>query len=88
MRHLYEKTYEILTIEAFSVIMFMIEIESSLTGITNKMYMDISAEQVEEWNRPGEEDIKTFFLIFRRRKRVHYDRLYPQDWKKMEDTFR
>ena len=35
----------------------MIEIErvSPLTGITNKMYMDISAEQVEEWNRPAGE---------------------------------
>ena len=28
---------------------------SPLTGNVNKMYLDITQEQVEEWNKPGKE---------------------------------
>ena len=28
---------------------------SPLTGNVNKMYLDVSQEQVEEWNKPGKE---------------------------------
>lgn len=35
----------------------MIEVSriSPLTGNVNKMYLDITQEQVEEWNKPGKE---------------------------------
>ena len=54
MRHICaEKHTKCLDNRIWCYNVYMIEIEriSPLTGITNKMYMDISAEQVEEWNR-------------------------------------
>ena len=70
----------------------MIEIErvSPLTGITNKMYMDISAEQVEEWNRPAGERrlVQDIFPNLSEDEREFIMTGYtPQDWKTMEAAF-
>ena len=70
----------------------MIEIErvSPLTGITNKMYMHISAEQVEEWNRPAGERrlVQDIFPNLSEDEREFIMTGYtPQDWKKMEEAF-
>ena len=70
----------------------MIEIErgSPLTGITNKMYMDISAEQVEEWNRPAGERrlVQDIFPNLSEDEREFImTGCTPQDWKKMEEAF-
>ena len=70
----------------------MIEIErvSPLTGITNKMYMDISAEQVGEWNRPAGERrlVQDIFPNLSEDEREFIMTGYtPQDWKKMEEAF-
>ena len=70
----------------------MIEIErvSPLTGITNKMYMDFSAEQVEEWNRPAGERrlIQEIFSNLSEDEREFIQTGYtPSDWKEMEKAF-
>ena len=54
------------------------------------MYMDISAEQVEEWNRPvGERRlIQDIFPNLSEDEREFIMTGYtPQDWKKMEEAF-
>jgi hypothetical protein len=54
------------------------------------MYMDISAEQVEEWNRPAGERrlIQDIFPNLTQDEREFIMTGYtPQDWKKMEEAF-
>ena len=66
----------------------MIEIEriSPLTGNWNKMYVDISQEQIKEWNSPRRERlIQDIFPNLTEDEREFIMTGYtPADWKEME----
>ena len=66
----------------------MIEIEriSPLTGNWNKMYVDISQEQIKEWNSPRRERlIQDIFPNLSEDEREFIMTGYtPADWKEME----
>ena len=66
----------------------MIEIEriSPLTGNWNKMYVDISQEQIKEWNSPRRERlIQDIFPNLSEDEREFIMTGYsPADWKDME----
>lgn len=66
----------------------MIEIEriSPLTGNWNKIYVDISQEQIEEWNSPKRERlIQDIFPNLSEDEREFIMTGYtPADWKEME----
>lgn len=66
----------------------MIEIEriSPLTGNWNKIYVDISQEQIEEWNSPRRERlIQDIFPNLSEDEREFIMTGYtPADWKEME----
>ena len=62
---------------------------SPLTGITNTMYMDISDDQLEEWNDPNRtrlvQDIFTNLTEAEREFIMTGDT--PSEWKEMENAF-
>ena len=69
----------------------MVEVErvSPLTGKTNKMYLDISAEQIEEWNRfPSQRRyIQDIFPNLTQDEREFIMTGYTvSDWKEMEKS--
>ena len=62
---------------------------SPLTGNTNTMYMDISDEQVAEWNNPNRTRlIQDIFANLTEDEREFIQTGYtPSDWKEMEKAF-
>ena len=69
----------------------MVEVErvSPLTGNTNKMYLDITAEQIEEWNRfPSQRRyIQDIFPNLTQDEREFIMTGYTvSDWKEMEKS--
>ena len=70
----------------------MVEIEriSPLTGNWNKMYLDITQEQIAEWNAPANERrlIQDIFPNLSVDEREFIMTGYtPADWKEMEKAF-
>lgn len=69
----------------------MVEVErvSPLTGNTNKMYLDITAEQIEEWNKPPTQRryIQDIFPNLTQDEREFIMTGYTvSDWKEMEKS--
>ena len=69
----------------------MVEVErvSPLTGNTNKMYLDITAEQIEEWNKfPSQRRyIQDIFPNLTQDEREFIMTGYTvSDWKEMEKS--
>ena len=62
---------------------------SPLTGNTNTMYMDISDDQLEEWNDPNRTRlIQDIFTNLTEAEREFIMTGYtPSDWKEMEKAF-
>ena len=62
---------------------------SPLTGITNTMYMDISDDQLEEWNDPNRTRlVQDIFTNLTEAEREFIMTGYTQsDWKEMEKAF-
>ncbi len=62
---------------------------SPLTGNTNTMYMDISDEQVAEWNNPNRTRlIQDIFANLTEDEREFIQTGYtPADWKEMQKAF-
>ena len=62
---------------------------SPLTGITNTMYMDISDDQLEEWNDPNRTRlVQDIFTNLTEVEREFIMTGYtPSDWKEMEKAF-
>ena len=62
---------------------------SPLTGNTNTMYMDISDEQLQEWNDPNRTRlIQDIFANLTEDEREFIQTGYtPSDWKEMEKAF-
>jgi len=69
----------------------MVEIEriSPLTGNWNKIYVDITQEQIEEWNSPTRVRlIQDIFPNLSEEEREFIMTGYtPADWKEMEKAF-
>ena len=69
----------------------MVEIEriSPLTGNWNKIYVDITQEQIEEWNSPARVRlIQDIFPNLSEDEREFIMTGYtPADWKEMEKAF-
>ena len=68
----------------------MIEVSriSPLTGNVNKMYLDITQEQVEEWNKPGKERrlIQDIFPNLNEDEREFIMTGYtPADWRQLHE---
>ena len=62
---------------------------SPLTGITNTMYMDISDDQIEEWNDPNRTRlVQDIFTNLTEAEREFIMTGYTvADWKEMEKAF-
>ena len=62
---------------------------SPLTGITNTMYMDISDDQIEEWNDPNRTRlVQDIFANLTEAEREFIMTGYTvADWKEMEKAF-
>ena len=62
---------------------------SPLTGNTNTMYMDISDDQVAEWNNPNRTRlIQDIFANLTEDEREFIQTGYtPADWKEMQKAF-
>jgi len=62
---------------------------SPLTGITNTMYMDISDDQIEEWNDPNRTRlVQDIFANLTEAEREFIMTGYTvSDWKEMEKAF-
>ena len=62
---------------------------SPLTGITNTMYMDISDDQLEEWNDPNRTRlVQDIFANLTEAEREFIMTGYTvADWKEMEKAF-
>ena len=62
---------------------------SPLTGITNTMYMDISDDQIEEWNDPNRTRlVQDIFANLTESEREFIMTGYTvADWKEMEKAF-
>ena len=62
---------------------------SPLTGITNTMYMDISDDQIEEWNDPNRTRlVQDIFTNLTEAEREFIMTGYTvSDWKEMEKAF-
>ena len=62
---------------------------SPLTGITNTMYMDISDEQLQEWNDPNRTRlVQDIFANLTEAEREFIMTGYTvADWKEMEKAF-
>ena len=70
--------------------MVLVKRVSPLTGLENEMMLDITSEQVEEWNRPAGERrlVQDIFPNLSEDEREFIMTGYtPQDWKKMEEAF-
>ena len=70
--------------------MVLVKRVSPLTGLENEMMLDITSEQVEEWNRPAGERrlIQEIFYNLSEDEREFIQTGYtPSDWKEMEKAF-
>tara|TARA_Y100000361_G_C11007130_1_gene262436 strand:- start:293 stop:511 length:219 start_codon:yes stop_codon:yes gene_type:complete len=70
--------------------MVKVERTSPLTGNVNKMYLDITQEQIAEWNAPAKERrlIQDIFPNLSVDEREFIMTGYtPADWKEMEKAF-
>tara|TARA_Y100000816_G_scaffold268920_1_gene231474 strand:- start:38 stop:256 length:219 start_codon:yes stop_codon:yes gene_type:complete len=70
--------------------MVLVKRVSPLTGLENEMMLDITSEQVEEWNRPAGERrlIQEIFSNLSEDEREFIQTGYtPSDWKEMEKAF-
>ncbi len=70
--------------------MVKVERTSPLTGNVNKMYLDITQEQIAEWNAPANERrlIQDIFPNLSVDEREFIMTGYtPADWKEMEKAF-
>ena len=70
--------------------MVLVKRISPLTGLENEMMLDITSEQVEEWNRPNNERrlIQDIFSNLSEDEREFIQTGYtPNDWKEMEKAF-